>query len=127
MTSRSKGIVFASVSAFLLTACGSASKSTVEEFYRAAEKGEVSKMVALVNMDSPQMQMMGGKVKVAMEQASKEISSSGIKDLEVKCDDKAEYATCTVDMTLKNGKKSNGQKMSLVKNKEGKWLINLGG
>lgn len=112
--------------ALTLAGCGSGPKNTVEEFYRAAEKGEVSKMVSLVNMDTPQMQMVGGKVKVVLEQASKEISGTGIKDLEVKCDEKAEYATCKVDLTLKNGKKGEqGSVMNLSKNKEGKWLINL--
>lgn len=85
-------------------------------------------MQALINMESPQMQMMGAKVKVALEQSSKAISSSGIQNMQINCDEKAEYATCKVNVTLKNDPKpSKEDTMNLVKSKEGKWLINLGG
>jgi hypothetical protein len=125
---KTKGILSVFALSLFLTACGSSPKNTVEEFYRAAEKGEVSKMIALINMENPQMQMLGAKIKVALEQSSKEISSSGIQDLQINCDEKAEYATCKVNMTLKNAQKPNKEDtVNLEKSKEGKWLIQFGG
>jgi len=104
--------LFLALMALVLTACsGGKPESTVEDFYRAAAKGDVDKATALISFASvpaAQMVQAKGKVQMIVGEMQSRIQANdgldGVEILESRQDESGKSATVRAKVKFKNGK-----------------------
>lgn len=121
MMVRNYWIVAAFVAA-CLAGCGKSPESTVESFYRAVSKGEISEAQGYV---STQLTGMLGpqKFSAALASESERIGAcGGIKDIAVKLQGEGEIRSGTTTVTYGGHCPPKVEKTKLIK-EDGKWKI----
>ncbi|QLF92947.1 DUF4878 domain-containing protein [Pseudomonas sp. ABC1] len=124
-------VLFLGLMAILLAACsGGSPESTVENFYKAAAKGDVDKAIELISfadVGANEMVQAKGKVQMIVGQLQARIQANdGLDSVEVLSSTVNEEGTQAVlnnRLNYKNGK-SQEDRVRLVKEK-GDWKISL--
>lgn len=113
-------LVVASVS--LLAACGTSPESTIEDFYRALEKGELTKAKGYVSKEI--LAMLGdAKLQVTLAKEAQKIKAcGGIKTITNKLEGQGEIQSGTTVVTFGGNCPQRSEKAKLVK-EDGKWKI----
>jgi hypothetical protein len=106
----------------ILSACSSSPESTIEKFYQAVEKGEISEAKQYVSRQL--LSMLGGsKIDIALTEYFEKIQScGGIANLETKLTGEGELRTGTVHITFKGDCPVKTEKTKLIK-EDGVWKI----
>lgn len=118
-------IVAMSAAAALLVACAQSPESTVEKFYRAVEKGEITEASGYM---SSQVTGMLGKEKLAAvltEQSQKIAKCGGVDSLKVALTGEGEIRAGTASITFKGDCPPRTEKVELIK-QDGNWKIGAG-
>lgn len=106
----------------LLAGCGKSPESTIESFYFALSKGEITEAKSYV---SAQLVGMLGeqKLSAALSQEAETIRNcGGIKSVEVKLEGEGEVRTGTTSVTYAGECRPKKEKTKLIK-EDGKWKI----
>jgi hypothetical protein len=110
------------LSALLLAGCGKSPESTVESFYRAVGKGEITEAQGYISAQLVGM-VGSGKIASALAKESEKIGAcGGIKSVDVKLKGEGEIRSGTATITYAGKCQPNTEKTKLVK-EDGKWKI----
>ncbi|OVZ55048.1 hypothetical protein CDO44_22625 [Pigmentiphaga sp. NML080357] len=124
-------LFFLALFALVLAACsGGKPESSIEAFYRAAEKGDVEKateQISFAQVPAAQMVQAKGKVQMIVGEMQNRIKANdGLDKIQVEestVDEAGKTAQVRVKIKYKNGK-DQGQTHKLV-NEDGHWKILL--
>lgn len=120
--------IFAALAASLLLAgCGKSPESTIESFYKAIAKGEVSEAKGYLSSKLT-AQLGDAKLSAALTSEAQRLSAcGGVKSVEAKLQGEGEVRTGTVAISFVNDAtcKQQNQRTSLVK-ENGSWKISPG-
>lgn len=105
----------------LLMACGSSPQSTLNDFYRSTEAGDITKAYSLCS--SNMHQMLGEqKLKLALGSIHDQIKAKGgIKDIKIKGEPDKEIANLELTITYGSGRIETGKENLVLEN--GQWKI----
>ena len=110
------------VAVALLSGCGKSPESTVESFYRALAKGEITEAKGYVSAQLIGM-MGGGKLSAALSSETERIRAcGGIKSIEVKMQGEGEIRSGTATVTYSGKCPPKTENTKLIK-EDGKWKI----
>lgn len=110
------------LSVMLLTSCAKSPESTVESFYRAIDKGEITEATGYISVQI--VGMLGeSKLSASLAKESEKISKcGGIKSINVKLQGKGEIRTGKASVTYAGDCPPITEKVKLVK-ENGKWKL----
>jgi PBP1b-binding outer membrane lipoprotein LpoB len=116
-----KAWIAAILGAVFLVGCGKSPESTVESFYKAVAKGEITEAQGYVSAQL--VGMMGqGKISAALSQQTESIRKcGGIKSVDVKLQGEGDVRSGSATVNYANCK-ANTEKVELIK-EDGKWKI----
>ena len=108
--------------ATVLTACTKSPASTVQSFYRAVEKGEITEAKSYLSAQI--LGMLGeGKVSAALSAEHEKIRGcGGIKNVDAKFDGEGEIRSGNVFIEYRGNCTARSEKTKLIK-EDGKWKI----
>ncbi|MFI3185107.1 MAG: DUF4878 domain-containing protein [Methylococcaceae bacterium] len=106
----------------LLSGCAKSPESTVESFYRAVAKGEITE--AKGYLSAQLVGMLGeGKMSAALSSQTERMRAcGGIKNIEVKMQSEGEVSSGTATVTYSGNCPPEAEKTKLIK-EDGKWKI----
>ena len=112
------------LSTLLLTGCGKSPESTVESFYKAVGKGEITE--AQGYLSAQLVAMLGqGKLAAALSQETESIRNcGGIKSVDVKLQGEGEVRTGIATVNYGGNCAAKTEKTKLIK-EDGKWKITI--
>jgi hypothetical protein len=124
MSTKRKYLV-AALTLSALAGCAKSPESTVESFYKAVAKGEITE--AQTYLSSQILGMMGqAKITAALSSETMRIGKcGGIKDLQVKLEGQGEVRSGTTTVTYGGSCAVKTEKTKLVK-EDGKWKLGAG-
>lgn len=108
--------------AILISGCAKSPESTVESFYRALAKGEITEAKAYLSVQW--VGMLGeGKLSAALSSQTERMQvCGGIKNIEVKMQGEGDVHSGTVTLTYNGNCSPEAEKTKLIK-EDGKWKI----